>query len=161
MRFALSAVASFIILASVSAQKNLPAVTLTNLDGQAVELSSLVGNGKITVISFWATWCSPCKKELDAIADIYEDWVKDYNAQLIAISIDDHRSVPKIKPMVAEKRWTYQVLLDTNKDLYNALNIANVPYTLLIDQNGQIVWLHSGYVPGGEEEIEEKIKALR
>jgi cytochrome c biogenesis protein CcmG, thiol:disulfide interchange protein DsbE len=154
-------ICSFTAIQMTNAQQTLPRVAVTDIDGRPMSIDSIVGNGKITVISFWATWCAPCKKELDAIADVYEDWIKDYNVQLIAVSIDDARTSAKVKPMVGEKRWEYIVVLDANKDLNNALNVPNVPYTMLIDQNGNIVWTHSGYVPGGEEELEEKIAELR
>ena len=117
-------------------------------------------NGKITVISLWATWCSPCKKELDAIAEIYPDWVEEYDMELVAITIDTRRALAKVKPMVQTKGWEYIVLSDANNQLRNALNFQTIPQTYLIDQNGEIVYTHSGYVPGDEYELEDKIKAL-
>jgi cytochrome c biogenesis protein CcmG, thiol:disulfide interchange protein DsbE len=151
---------ALLVSTMIFAQDRLPSTPLTNLDNQPVSLDSIVGKGKLTVISFWATWCAPCKKELDAIADVYPDWIEAYDVQIIALSIDDARTSTKVKPMVSQKMWDYMVLLDVNKDFYNALNISNVPYTILVDRQGNIVWRHSGYVPGGEAELEEKLKEL-
>jgi cytochrome c biogenesis protein CcmG, thiol:disulfide interchange protein DsbE len=143
-----------------SQNKGLPAATVKTLQGQSVDVKELGKTGKITVISFWATWCSPCKKELDAIKDSYSDWQEKYGAELVAVSVDDARSAAKIPAMVAEKGWEYRVLHDANKEFQQKANIASVPHTLLLDQNGDIVYEHIGYAPGDELELEEKIKSL-
>jgi len=145
---------------ALSAQSNLPTTQIKSLDGKNVTLKDYIKDGKITVISFWATWCAPCKKELDAINDLYEDWQKTYGVELIAISTDDSRSSSKIKPMVEQKGWEYTILSDPNQELQKAFNFQAVPQTFLVDQSGKIVWTHSGYVPGDENELEEKIKEL-
>lgn len=142
------------------AQREVPSVEIKTLDGQSVNIQDYATNGKITVLSFWATWCSPCKKELDAIADMYPDWVDDYDVELVAITIDTRRALAKVPAMVETKGWEYTVLSDANQELQQALNFQTVPQTFIIDQNGEIVYAHSGYVPGDEYELEDKIKAL-
>lgn len=155
--------ATALLLASVhlSAQnKTLPEVSVKNLDGETINIKDFATNGKITVLSFWATWCHPCKRELDAIADLYPDWQEEYDMELVAITIDDARSLRKVKPMVASKGWEYTVLSDVNEDLKRALNFQTVPMTYLIDQNGNIIYEHNSYTPGDEYELEDKIKKL-
>ncbi len=147
-------------VAAFSQTKTLPSANLKTLEGQTVNAKDLGKSGKITVISFWATWCSPCKKELDAINEIYEDWQKNYNMELIAISTDDSRTAAKVPAMVQSKAWPYKILLDTSRELSIAANIQSVPYTFLLDKNGNVVYEHVGYAPGDEDELEEKIKAL-
>ena len=147
-------------IAGNAQSKSLPSVNVKTLQGESINVQSLGQTGKITVISFWATWCSPCKKELDAISEIYEDWQKKYDMELVAISTDDARSAAKVPGIVNEKGWKYRVLLDSNKELSIAANIQSVPYTFLLDQNGNIVYEHLGYAPGDEDELEEKIAAL-
>ena len=144
----------------ISAQSNLPSSQIKSMDGKNVTLQDYIKPGAINVISFWATWCAPCKKELDAIKYLYEDWEKLYGVNLIAISTDDAKSAAKIKPMVEQKGWKYTILSDPNQELQKALNIQVVPQTFLIDQNGKIVWTHSGYVTGDEFELEDQIKEL-
>jgi thiol-disulfide isomerase/thioredoxin len=145
----------------LSAQnRSLPNVNIKTLEGQTISVPTLGASGKITVISFWATWCTPCKKELDAVAEVYDEWKEKYDIELIAVTIDDARSLPKVKPMVAEKGWEFTILSDVNKDMMNALNFQNVPFTFLIDQNGNIVYQHSGYIPGDENSLEEEIAKL-
>jgi len=142
------------------AQKTLPDVDLKTLDGKTVNIQDLLGEDQITVISAWATWCAPCKKELDAIAYLYRDWQEDYNVKIIAITIDTQRALAKVGPMVASKGWEYEILSDAQQKFMNAMNFQSIPQTFLVDQNGQVVYSHTGYVPGDEYELEEKIKAL-
>jgi len=141
--------------------KSLPSATVKTLEGQTLNVQELGKTGKITVISFWATWCSPCKKELDAIKDYYEEWKTTYNMELVAVSVDDPRTAAKIPAMVAQKGWDYRVLVDYNKEFQQAANVASVPYTLLLDAAGNIVFEHTGYAPGDELELEERIKELK
>jgi thiol-disulfide isomerase/thioredoxin len=138
----------------------LPDVMLKTLDGKSVNIQEFSNNEKITILSFWATWCSPCKRELDAISEIYDEWVENYNVELIAITIDNARALAKVKPMVAQKAWDFLILSDVKQELQQALNFQAIPQTFLVDQNGNIVWTHTGYQPGDEYELEDKIKSL-
>ena len=97
--------------------KQMPNIEVSTLEGQKVKILDAIGTGKITVINFWATWCGPCKLELNNIAELYPDWKKDYNVQLIAISIDDSRNTAKVKTYVGGRSWDYTILLDSNQDL--------------------------------------------
>jgi len=151
---------SFLLFAAGSPVKKLPDVSVKTLEGQTVELNKLVSQHKLTIISFWATWCSPCKKELTALTDFYDDWKADYDVELIAITIDDNRALPKVKPMVETKGWPFMILSDANQDLMRALNFQTVPQTFVVDQSGTIVYEHPGYAPGDEFELEDKIKEL-
>ncbi len=156
----LSLLTVFLISSGLFAQNDLPEIKLKNIEGEQINISDYAENGKITVFSFWATWCAPCKKELGNIAEIYEDWQDDYNTEVVAVSIDNQRNVPKVKSYVNGQGWEYDVILDTNQDLQRALNFQNVPYTLVVDQNGEISYRHSGYVDGDEYELEEHLEEL-
>lgn len=145
---------------ALAAQKPMPSATVKTLQGESLDVNTLGKSGKVTVISFWATWCSPCKKELDAIKDYYGDWQKQYGVELVAISVDDARTAAKIPAMVAEKGWDYRILHDFNKEFQQKVNVTSVPHTLLLDATGQIVWEHVGYAPGDELELEEQIKKV-
>jgi thiol-disulfide isomerase/thioredoxin len=148
-----------ILFLSAYSQSSLPNVTLKTLDGRAVNMQSYSSSKKITVISFWATWCGPCKKELIKLNSLLPDWGNKYNMQLVAVSIDDSKTAPKVKPYVAGQNWKCDVLLDQNSDLKRAFGIANVPFTLVI-KDGKVVWRHDGYVDGAEKELEEELKTL-
>lgn len=135
-------------------------ISIKNLEGQSVLSSTINNNGKPIIVSFWATWCKPCNRELDAIKEVYEDWQDETGVKLVAISIDDARSAARVKPWVDGKDWPYEVYLDQNKDLARAMNVVNVPHTFIIDGNGEIVWQHTSYSDGSEEELIEKVKEL-
>jgi thiol-disulfide isomerase/thioredoxin len=153
--------AAILVTIAAFAQKTLPSANVKTLEGQTINVQELGKTGKVTVISFWATWCSPCKKELDAIADYYEEWQEKYGIELVAISVDDARSAAKVPAMVKEKGWKYRVLLDPAKELQTAANIQAVPHTYVLDQNGTIIFEHNGYTPGDELELEELFKELK
>ena len=142
------------------AQNSLPAVDLKTLDGQIINTSTLENDGKPIVISFWATWCSPCKRELNNINDVYEDWFEETGVRVIAISIDDARQVYKVGPYIEGVAWEFDVLLDVNSDFKRAMNVNNVPFTFLLDGNGNIVYKHNNYAEGDELELYEKILEL-
>lgn len=149
---------SIVVLAF--AQKQLPDLSLKTLEGKPINARQLAQSGKITVISFWATWCAPCQKELTAIAPKYESWQKNYNTELVAVTIDNAQGLPKVKPMVALKKWKYTVVSDVNSQLLAQLGSQNVPFTVVVDQKGNVVYTHSGYKDGDELELEKKLAAL-
>lgn len=144
----------------LTAQDMVPRSIVKTTEGQNMDFREAASADMITIVSFWATWCAPCKKELDAIADLYDEWQEKYEVQVVAVSVDDARAAAKVKPMVAEKGWPFRILIDTNQELMRALHFQSVPYTIIIDRQGQIVYNHSGYLPGDELELEEKIASL-
>ncbi len=140
--------------------KKLPSINVTNMNGEKVDISTLVGKGNIVVINFWATWCVPCKKELNNISEMYDEWKEKYKVEVIAVSIDDSKNTAKVKTTVDGSGWGFTVILDPNQDLMHALNFHAPPYSLIIDKSGNIVETHAGYVDGDEFLMEEKIKEL-
>ena len=135
----------------------LPNINLKDVNGVTENLSKFSNNGNPIIISFWATWCKPCKAELNTIAEEYDDWTDETGVKLIAVSIDDARSSTRVEPYINAQGWEYLVLLDPNGDLKRAMNVNNVPHTFLVDGNGKIVWDHNNYSPGDEEELYEEL----
>jgi len=150
---------SLIFSLNTFSQNNLPKVDVKTLDGETINIQDATDKDNIVIVSLWATWCVPCIKELDAISDVYDEWQEETGVELIAVSVDDSRTVKRVKTLVNGKGWDYQVLLDTNNDLKRALGASTVPLTLIIIDN-KIVLRHSGYSPGSEDELYEKIKEL-
>lgn len=135
-------------------------ITLKDINGQSVLSSVIQNNGKPVIISFWATWCKPCNLELNTIKDLYEEWQEETGVKLVAISIDDARSASRVKPHAEGNDWPYEVYLDQNSDLKRVLGVVNVPHTFILNGDGEIVWQHTGYQPGGEEELIQKVREL-
>ena len=135
----------------------LPNINLKDVNGNTKNLSKFSNNGNPIIISFWATWCKPCKVELNTIAEEYDDWVDETGVKLIAISIDDARSSTRVEPYINAQGWEYMILLDPNGDYKRAMNVNNVPHTFLVNGNGKIVWDHNNYSPGGEDQLYEEL----
>lgn len=144
----------------LSAQSKMPAVVVQTMDGKKVNPSTWTNGGKPIIVNFWATWCAPCKRELNAISEVYDDWQAKTGVKLIAVSIDDARSMARVAPYVNGQGWDYDVYLDPNGDLKRAMNVQNVPHTFLLDGNGSVVWQHNVYNPGDENELYAKVKEL-
>jgi len=138
----------------------LPAVTLKTIDGQSVRMDTISNGGKPIIIDFFATWCKPCQRELDAIAEVYDDWKEETGVKIITVSIDQAQNVQKVKPLVSNHGWEYEVFLDTNEELKRAFGVQMIPYTMIIDGNGKVVYQHTGYSDGVEEELINKVREL-
>lgn len=138
----------------------LPSVTLKDISGKTVRTDTLSNNGKPFIIDFFATWCKPCNRELKAIHEVYPDWQDETGVKLIAVSIDQAQNINKVKPLVDEQGWEYEVLLDPNGDFKRALGIQMIPYVLIVDGKGNIVYKHNGYTDGAENELIEKVREL-
>lgn len=160
MKKFLSTLALMFMAFSFSAMAQLPKVTLKTIDGRTVQTDTLSNNGKPFIIDFFATWCKPCNRELNAIHEVYEDWQEETGVKIIAVSIDQAHNIQKVKPLVDEYGWDYEVLLDPNSDFKKALGIQMIPYTLIVDGQGNIVYKHNGYTEGAEEELIEKVREL-
>jgi cytochrome c biogenesis protein CcmG, thiol:disulfide interchange protein DsbE len=137
-----------------------PSVSIKKLDGSTFNTSNIKNSGKPILISFWATWCKPCVKELSAIFEKYDSWQKETGVVLYAVSVDDSKSSSKVAPFVNGKGWEYEVLLDPYNDFKRAMNVVNVPHTFLIDGKGNVVYQHTTYADGDEVKLGELIKKV-
>lgn len=153
----------FISSISLVAQEKLndfPSVDIKNIEGKIINTDEFDNGGKPIIVSFWATWCKPCAKELDAISEVYDEWQDETGVKLLAISIDDARNTAKIAPFANGKDWPYEVYLDANSDLKRALNVNAIPHTFLLNGKKEIVWQHTSYFDGDEDELFEEVQKL-
>ncbi|MFC2100392.1 TlpA family protein disulfide reductase [Bacteroidota bacterium] len=138
----------------------LPSVDVKNLDGETFNTADLMNDGKPIILSFWATYCKPCLKELNNIAEVYEEWQEDTGVKVVAVSIDKADRIGSVKNKVYAGNWGFDVFLDENSDLKRAMNVNNVPHTFILDGEGNIVWQHTSYADGGEFEYLEIVTKL-
>ena len=149
---------TMMVVAAIAMHAQLPNVQLKDINGNTVQTGSISNNGKPVIISFWATLCKPCLRELKAIHEVYPDWQDETGVKMIIVSIDQAQDANKVKPLVDGFGWEYEVLLDPNGDFKRAMNVQNVPHVFVLDGKGKIVYNHAGYVDGGEEDIYEALQ---
>ena len=149
-----------LVLACVAAlgAEIIPDFSLPGIDGAPFRMGARLGE-KIFVIDFWATWCQPCKSLLKRLQEIKE---RDKDVEVIAISIDDASAQAMAVNYIQGKRFTFITLFDAEGQVARMLNPSlQVPFTLIVDRGGRIVYSHAGYVPGIEAELLARIRACR
>lgn len=157
-KFLTLAIMAFLAL---NAMAQMPKFVLKDINGNSVSTDTIGATGTPVIVDFWATWCKPCRRELTAISEVYEEWQEETGVKLVAISIDQAQNTHKVAPVVAESGWPWeQVLLDPNGDLKRALGIQSIPYVMILDGKGNIVYKHIGYTDGAEEELIEKVREI-
>ena len=147
-------------LLSLGGEKTSPAPNFSaeNLSGKKVELKEVLEGGPV-LISFWATWCKPCIKELTELQKVYKNY-REKGFEILAVDVDGPRSISKVRSVVKGLKWEFPVLWDKSKDIYRKYQVLGIPHTVLIDKTGNIRYTHTTYRPGDEEVIKKKIEQL-
>ena len=155
----------FILLLFAQSRPQEPAKTVAavdftgrDLDGKKVQLKTFLASGPV-LLDFWALWCVPCLKEMPQLQKLGAQYRKQ-GLTIVAVNQDSPSDQSKVKPFVKQKRYDFVVVLDEDKDLSKQFNVAVLPTTLLLDQNGKIVYSHTGYKPGDEAKLAEQISRL-
>jgi thiol-disulfide isomerase/thioredoxin len=156
----LAAAVALFSLSATAQSVELPKTAVRDLNGKQLAFNETFEKGKVTLVSFWATWCIPCKQEIRNVKSKLADWQKEADFNYMTVSIDDSRATAMVKTYAKSQGWTFPTYLDPNSDLKRSLNFQNVPYTMIVDQNGKIVFQHTGYEEGSENILFEKIKEL-
>ena len=147
-----------LVCSALSAWAVLPEVTLRDIDGHEVQVATLAQTGKPVIISFFATWCKPCMRELKAVAELYPEWREETGAQMYIVSVDQAQDSHKVKPLVKGNNWEYKVLLDPNGTFKRAMNVQSIPHLFILNSKGEIVYNHVGYSEGDEENIRKYLR---
>ena len=134
-----------------------PNLTLKKINGKSVKLSEYLNKGPV-LINFWATWCSPCKKEM-VFLDEFERRYKDNGLSILSISIDSQKSLAHVRSYIRANNYTYDVFLDPNRQVFKKLNGNLMPTNVLIDKDGKVLWRHYGYIPGDEKNMDLKLRS--
>ena len=157
-KFLLTMAIAFGSLGSAFAQ--LPSVVIRDIEGKEVKTDTLSNSGKPFIIDFFATWCKPCNRELSAISEVYDEWQKETGVKLYAVSIDKAQNANKVKPLVNQHGWEYEVILDPNSEFRKSFGGEMIPFVVICDGDGKVVYKHNGYTEGAEQELIEKVREL-
>lgn len=148
------------LISAVSKAQMYTDFTLPDIDGNDVTLSKVLEGSKGVMVGFWATWCTPCKEEMKKMEEVFSKY-KDQGFEYIAISIDNQKSTAKVKSFITAQNYTFKVCLDPEKRVFESFGGKDeVPYSLMINKNKEIIALHIGFKTGDEVKIEEEIKSM-
>lgn len=162
MRIILLVCLSLLSARAISAQAIFPAdLKLSNVDGSPGESVRFARAEGPTIVAIWATWCAPCKQELDAYATVYTKWQETYGVEIYAVSVDQGRAAKKVPGLVAEKGWPFPVLLDVEQALMSRTGIMAIPQMYIVDSEGEIVYKQKGFEPEDLAKVEAELARLK
>ena len=160
MRTVVTAILLALGMIAASAQESVPSYSVKDIDANELNIKDYTKDGTPKIISLWATWCAPCRTELKALKEIYPDWRDKYGVEIVAINVDSERMLKRAKALYDSNGWDYTFLHADQKQLMDALGITSIPYSILVDGNGNIRSTQNGYHPGYEKELEAKMRKL-
>lgn len=143
----------------IAPAQQMPDVQVETADGKAVSVRTLIGE-KPLIISFWSLSCKPCIQELNAINDQIDEWRKEADFDVVAVSVDDVRMKAAAKAKARSFGWDFVCIYDENQDLKRAMNVSLTPQSYVVDKQGNIVFSHSGYSLGSEQLLLDKVIEL-
>lgn len=150
-----------VFMAAAAYAQQLPNTQIKDVNsGKKVAFNEAMGKGKVTLISFWATWCVPCKKEIKNISLKLPEWQKEADFNYLTVSVDKAEAEGLVRTYAISQGWKFPYFIDANSDLMRSLSFQNVPYTMIVDKNGKVAFTHTGYEEGGEAEVFAKVKEL-
>lgn len=153
--------AAMLLVATV-AMAQIPSVKVENSKGKTINTETLVDGETPMIISFWAVTCKPCIRELDAINEAMIDWLDEADFRVVAVSTDDARFTAQARALAEGHGWgDFTLIYDKNQEFMRAMNVSFTPQVFVADKDGNIVYSHTGYTPGSEEELIEVIKGLK
>jgi thiol-disulfide isomerase/thioredoxin len=161
MKKIVAAVAGLLFTTSLFAQSELPDTQVKDVStGKKIAFNQTFEKGKVTLISFWATWCVPCKKEIKTLREKMPALKQEADFNYMVVSIDESRAEGLVRSYAKSQGWDFPYYIDNNADLKRSFNFETVPFTVIVDKTGKVAFTHSGYEEGGENEIFAKIREL-
>jgi peroxiredoxin len=141
----------------VAAGKMAPDFKLKNLEGEIISLSSL--RGKVVFLNVWATWCGPCREEMPSIQALYDEFGKNPDFVVLAVSEDSNGRGP-VDSYVRGNALRFNVLLDPENLVGDAYDVSGIPETFIIDRTGRIVAHHVGPYDWSKPEMRDALREL-
>ncbi len=149
----------FLVISVLFGQSTIPNTKVRLLNNETVNLNALT-NG-VSIVSFWATWCIPCVKEIYAIEKLIQE--NGYKISVVLINTDDAGKIPKVKSFVNSKKYlkgdNYHIVMDYDRKLYKRFNAKPIPLTF-ITNGSEIVYRKRGFVNGDEYVFKEELDRI-
>ncbi|MDX1905203.1 MAG: TlpA disulfide reductase family protein [Thermonemataceae bacterium] len=141
-----------------------PDFTLKDLDGNAVSLSDL--KGKVVVLDFWATWCSPCVQSFPGVRKTVDKYKKDANVVFlfIATAEEPNNREERLKKFLTKKKYDFRVLVDENDQTAQKFSVDGIPMKFVINPAGKVCFVSSGYngsTDGTATELEAMVELAK
>ncbi|HEC80096.1 MAG TPA: TlpA family protein disulfide reductase [Firmicutes bacterium] len=143
---------------NVALSAQAPDITLKDINNKSVTLSDLYSEN-VVLIEFWSTTCEPCKKQLPKMQALLDKY-GDKGLVVVSIATDSARMMSKVKPYVNGNRYTFITLHDPDQKAWKAFHAPAEPYTIVVDKGGEVAYVHIGYNPGDEYEMESVVVNL-
>lgn len=151
---------SFLFTSLLTAQESFPEATVMNDKGESVALHEYVKSGTPKIISLWATWCGPCRMELNGLKSVADEWEEKYDLEIVTVSVDVPAMVNRARKMAETNGWDYTFMHDADQKLMSDLKLNSIPHSWLVDGNGKIISVMVGYSANYEQHLERKLKSL-
>jgi thiol-disulfide isomerase/thioredoxin len=113
--------------------------------------------GQVVLINFWASWCGPCRQEMPLLQKI-QDRYEPLGFTVLGVNVDEQEE--KARRIVDRMSLDFPLLLDTTQSVSEAYEVDAMPFSVLVDRNGKISYIHRGYKPGDENQYVNRLKQL-
>ncbi len=140
-----------LFLSFLFGQEKIPDMPIKLLDGTNTRLHEFLKDGPV-IIDFWATWCVPCKKLMKHLNKFHLHF-NELGLKVLAISTDTPRSMGKVKSYIRSRDYKFFVGVDPNQQVMKKLKAELMPTTIIVDEEGNVIYRHQGYYPGDEHKI--------
>jgi len=140
---------------AVELQDTVPDFTLKSMGGQNLRLEEF--RGQVVLINFWASWCGPCRQEMPILQKIHERY-EPLGFTVLGVNVDEEQA--KARRIVERLDIDFPLLLDTDQLVSEAYDVNAMPYSVLVDRDGTINYIHRGYKPGDENQYVNRLKQL-
>ena len=132
-----------------------PDFTLKSRDGSNIKLSEQ--RGDVVMINFWASWCAPCRQEMPLLETLYQRY-HDLGFTLLGVNVEEDSK--QALGLLKDIRVSFPVLFDNANSVTKLYDVVAMPSTVMVDRDGNIRYVHKGYLPGYENDYEKQIKEL-
>ncbi len=129
--------------------------TLKSRGGENHKLSEHIGD--VVMINFWASWCGPCRQEMPLLDDLYRRY-QSLGFTLLGVNVEEDSA--QAERILKEIPVSFPILFDAEHKVSKLYDVIAMPSTVLVDRDGNLRYLHKGYLPGYEVEYEQQVKAL-